>query len=151
MEYRTLLEQRRKRLEKAASALDLLSDPDIQAQLAADPEMRAAFLNAVGGSNGSDSQITEPSGGVASGTGKDMPPPGSQLRAILDAAAKVSDHFTTKELVEKMTSAGYKFAASEPQIAINSALKQLQARGFLRLVKQGRGRAASIFQYVGEG
>jgi hypothetical protein len=142
MEFKTLLEQRRKRLEKAAAALDLLSDPDIKAQLASDPEMRNAFVAAIGGSNGTQPALT----GV--GGERKLPPSGSQLRAVLDAAKNEPGDFTTKSLVEKMRAAGYRFEASEPQIAINSALKQLQARDFIALINQGRGRAASVFRYL---
>lgn len=151
MDYRNLLDQRRKRLDKVAEAFDLLSDPEIRAQLKSDPEMRQAFINAIGGNDlraTTMEQLRETKVALAGLAGPDRtprPPEGSQLRAILDAANRTTAPFTIKQLVDMMKVDGYRFEAKDPQIAVNSALKDLHARGLVTLVKQGRGRAASIF------
>src|SRR5579885_33958 len=125
MSYKTLLEQRRKRLEKAEKAFDALSDSEVQAQLAADPEMRAAFIAAIQGTNG-NSAITPSSGHIPS---KEIPAPGSLLRAVFDAAMKETGQFTVATLVERMQDGGYKFTAQDAKIAAGSALKDLSGRG----------------------
>jgi hypothetical protein len=144
MSYRTLLEQRRKQLEKAESALDALSDPDIQAQLTADPEMKAAFIAAIQGSNGRSPkantlQVSE----VV--VAPSIPPPGSLLRAVLDAAKSESGQFTVAMLVEHMGNAGYKFAAQDAKIAAGSALKDLAGRGLIKVVSLGKGRRPTVY------
>lgn len=147
MTYRPLLEQRRKRLEKTEAALDLVSDPDVQAQLAGDPEMRAAFISAIGGTNGTAS----PNAGQRQPSFLMMePPPGSLLGDVLNGAKQMKSDFTTQALIHRMTSQGYRFAAQDAQVAAGSALKELAARGFLQMVVQGRGRRASVFRYIKE-
>lgn len=149
MDYKNLLHLRRKRLDKVAAAFDLLSDPDIKAQLENDPEMRQAFINAIRGGDEIRANIVDKLRDVKVGlvtlAGPALPPEGSQLRAILDGANHMPGPFTIKVLVEAMQKSGYRFEARDPQIAANSALKDLHARGLVTLVKQGRGRMASVF------
>jgi hypothetical protein len=148
LNYQEILEQRRRRIEKAQKALDLLADPDIAQQLANDPELRDAFLKLISGNGQHASPTTAPR--ATARTTRITPPEGSQLRAVLDSAAQQSGDFTPKGLAEQMQSNRYHFNAEYPQIAVNSALKQLETRGWIRLVRQGSGRAPSKFRYIRE-
>lgn len=150
MSYRTLLEQRRKQLEKAEKALDALSDPDIQAQLSSDPEMRAAFVAAIQGTNGNEAPTTPFALSVHPPTAIAVPPPGSLLRAVLDAARQESGDFTVATLVTHMEEGGYSFAAQDAKIAAGSVLKDLAGRGLIQVVSQGRGRRATVYRFPKE-
>jgi hypothetical protein len=146
MSYRNLLEQRRKQLEKAESALDALSDPDIQAQLVADPEMKAAFMAAIQGSNnGSPKTNAVREAGPNVPIAPSIPPPGSLLRAVLDGAKSESGQFTVAMLVEHMGDAGYKFSAQDAKVAAGSALKDLAGRGLIKVVTLGKGRRPTVY------
>lgn len=149
MTYRDLLEQRRKRLEKAEKALDLLSDPDIQAQLASDAEMRTAFLNAIHAKNGNDAPVVPVWRGPQKIGSKLLPPEGSLLRAVADAAMRQIGDFNAPTLLKYMLDDGYQFAAQDKYIAVSSALKDLQTREIVELVSRGMGRRASVYRYSG--
>jgi hypothetical protein len=145
MTYRTLLEQRRKRLEKAEKAFDALSDVEVQAQLAADPEMRAAFVAAIQGTNGNAPPTVNAIAGGAR-LSATVPPPGSLLRAVLDAAKLESGDFTVATLVAHMEKGGYSFAAQDAKVAAGSVLKDLAGRGLIRVVSLGKGRRATVYR-----
>src|SRR5438552_14659789 len=114
--YHDILEHRRKRIEKAERALDLLADPDITNQLANDQELRDAFLRLI---TGIGNHVSANTALGAEAITRVRPPEGSQLRAVLDAAAQEIGDFTTKALVERMRVNRYQFAADDPQIAVN--------------------------------
>jgi hypothetical protein len=117
-------------------------------ELTADPEMlellRAALTNGNGNGTGhSHKQELE----IAENTVEILPAEGSQRRKVLDAARAHPGKFNTRDMVEKLETAGEKFDR-DAAIAVNQVLRNLVRKGFVRLVREGSGRIPHIYEAV---
>jgi hypothetical protein len=135
----TKLETRIKRLQKLK---ELLADPDACDALA-DPEIMSAFREALG-LNGRQHVLL---GTEREGTSVEtsLPPEGSQVRAVYDAAKTLHGSFDIKTLKEAMVNNGHKFTAQDPMVALWSALRSLKNKKLVRVIHKGSGKNPDIY------
>lgn len=135
----TLLDEKIKKLEKLKK---VLSDPDVQ-EVLADPEL-VALIQSLSSLKGSASTAVIASSGVRDTV---PPPPGSLLGEVYRATRSLDRPFQAKDIVDVLKNGlNYSFEASDPQIAINGALRDLFQKGWITLKQQGVGRRPTLYE-----
>lgn len=139
------------RIRRLQKLRELLADEDTR-ELIADPEIMG-FLRDTAAQNGhvngskSSSEILHEK---PEKNDNRLPAEGSLNRAVLDVARTCEDKFDNSDIVAKLKAAHYQFAASDPQVAVNQALRGLRKRKFIRLVREGSGRIPNIYRVIRE-
>lgn len=100
-------------------------------ELAEDPEVMSLLRDHLVGAHGNGHKPTDvrPSL-IPSGDASDVRPRrGDQLRMVEETLAEATEPLDTDQIVARMQSKGFVFAAAIPKVAVNECLRQLEKRG----------------------
>lgn len=130
------------RIRKLQKLRNLLADEEIR-DLIVDPEMQALIREATSSAGN----------GAGKATGvlvmhRHLPAEGSLRRRVLDIAVARGTRFDRRHIVSQMRAEGYQFDASDPDVAVNQALRKLADARLIRVSRQGSGRRPSIYEVV---
>jgi hypothetical protein len=136
------------KIRKFQKLKELLSDAETR-DLLADPEVRLFIQETVRGNGSLQSldKVAQPEGQKP----KKLLRPGTLLAEVFNTTTdlnEVKGNFTVKDVVERMQSRSYKFAAKNREIAVNSSLVKLAEAKLIRVVTRGKGRRAGIFGHA---
>ena len=134
------------RIRKLQKLRELLNDEETL-ELISDPEVMA-MLQPTNGANGSKPMLPEPvttDDTVNADAALATPAEGSLRRRVLDIA-RTTGRFEARYIVEILLQTGYSFDASDPMIAVNTALRALIKKKFIKLVRAGSGRMPHTYE-----
>jgi hypothetical protein len=139
------------KIRKFQKVKQMLSDPEIH-EVLADPEMLAVIQQTIRG-NGSLGALVEIQSQGSQAHHVELRPilrEGTLLADIMNATLAMPKRFKVKDVLNHMKTTGYVFDAKKPDIAVNSALRKLAKRKYIRLITKGRGRNPHIFGHAKE-
>jgi hypothetical protein len=134
------------RIDKLHRVRELLADEETR-ELFSDPEVMALLQHSAEGRNGhKPAQNARAEESIADNVVSSPMPGEGTIRGRVLEIARTSGKFEAKDVREKLEASGYRFAASEPMIAVNSALRYLTRKRFIRLVRVGSGRVPHVYE-----
>jgi hypothetical protein len=140
------------RIHKLQKLRELLSNEDTR-ELLADPEM-LALIHESASSNGNGTGPRQEEQPPVSRTAslpavhRRIPADGTLKRRVYDIALANGGRFNRSYIVGRMRNEGFHFEASEPDVAVNQALRRLVDDNLIRVYRQGMGRRASIYEVI---
>jgi len=142
----TTLDAKIRRLQKLR---ELLTDEDTR-ELLSDPDT-VAFIQQSRNGNGARS-VPAAESPIDSDDEEDrsslLPGEGSFRRKVLEIAEACAGKFDARYILGKLNNSGHHFDADNPMIAVNTALRALQRKELVRLVRAGSGRQPHIYEAV---
>jgi hypothetical protein len=137
------------RITKLQKVRDLLARDETREALS-DPEVLQLLQQALAETNGHGASHTVVADDSASDTANDatvaLPGEGTLRRRVLDIAQAIGSRFEARDVIERLTASGYQFDASDPMIAVNTALRSLIKKKFVRLARAGSGRVPHRYE-----
>jgi hypothetical protein len=76
---------------------------------------------------------------------------GSLITSVRKVTESVDGRFTAAMIVDGLEARKFKFAAKNPNVAVNGALRKLTHKGELRVAKEGSGRRGNEYERVASG
>jgi hypothetical protein len=120
-------------------------------RFASDPEMLPLLQSLIMDGDVASSATHRAPGRPKGSQNKKGSKKGDLKNSVIKTIGGISGKFTAPGVVKIMDGDGVKFAAQNPNIAVNGVLRKLVAKGTLRIAVEGSGRAPNQYERVGKG
>jgi hypothetical protein len=133
------------RIAKLQKVRDFLADDEMR-ELISDPEVMLLLQQAAEARNGhKPMQIVSTDDSVAD-SAVALPGEGTLRRRVLDIARAMGSRFEARDVIERLKASGFELEASNPMVAVNTALRSLIKKKLVRLARAGSGRVPHMYE-----